>query len=746
MTSFVTTQAPQRQPRILIVDDEAFYRTLLSRMVEEFGHSAVAVASGQECLDILDRTFDAVLLDVLMPGLDGYETLRVIRTLPEVRDLPVIMVTSLDDLATELRSVELGANDYITKPVRHLELRLRLDNWVRFKAMADENYQVRRNLEDTVLELRRSQAHVRELLQERTQHLTHTQDALQRETRSHEETRMQLRLLDTVMLHSLQGITITDAQGTIVRVNPAFTAITGYSPEEAIGQNPRILKSNVHPPEFYAEMWRTLLETGMWTGEVWNRKKSGEVYPERLIITAFTNDAGQVTHYVAIFHDLSEFKRQEEQLRFQEFHDLLTGLPNRALFLDRLRKAIMANRPAAVLFVDVDNFLHVNESLGYTFGDEVLRVIAKRLVAQVGAEHTVARLAGDEFGVLLLGVRRPEELLPFVENLLDAFRRPLVLREQPVVLTASIGVALAPQDANQAEDLLARAEMAMLRIKKSGKNQFMFFDPVLAQQAGARLQREMEIRRAIEQGEFLMYYQPKIRLADGALAGFEALVRWRREDGSLVLPGEFIPLCEETGLIVELGEVILRLVCHDLSVMTRRLPTSLPVAFNVSAVQFDHPQFVELLESSVAAFGISPSLIEVEITETSIMRDFDRALERLRRLADLGFRLHMDDFGTGYASLGYLKQLPIHVLKIDQRFMRSIPGDTKDERLVRTIVDLARNFGLVALAEGVETAEQVEFLRACRCDEAQGYYFARPMPLDDALAFALACPTCVVEG
>lgn len=739
---FALAQGSQRQPRVLVVDDEAFYRTLLGRMVEDFGYQAVTVASGQEALDILDRSFDSVLLDVLMPDMDGYQTLIAIRSLSEVRDIPVIMVTSLDDLSTELRTVELGANDYITKPVRQLELRLRLANWIRFKSMADENYQIRRNLEATVLDLRRTQSYVQDLLQERTRILARTQEALQQESISHEETRMQLRLVDTVLLHSLQGITITDAQGTIVRVNPAFTGITGYSAEEVIGKNPRILKSHVHPPEFYVEMWRTLRETGMWAGEIWNRKKSGEVYPERLIITAFTNDTGQVSHYVAIFHDISEFKRQEERLRFQEFHDLLTGLPNRSLFLDRLKKALSSGRHAAVLFVDLDNFLHVNESLGYSVGDEVLRMVAKRMVAVVSETHTVARLAGDEFGVLLLGVDSAGEACTVVEKLVNAFRRPLIAQGQEAVLTVSIGVAMAPQDSDDAEELLSRAEMAMLRIKKSGKNQFMFFDPQLAVQAGVRLKREMEIRRAMERGEFVMYYQPKVSLRDGSLAGFEALVRWQRGDGSLVPPGEFIPLCEETGLIIDLGETILRLVCHDLGIIRRNLPQALPVAFNVSALQFDQPRFVDTLQATAASFEIPFHLLEVEITETSIMRDFEHALARLTRLAELGFRLHMDDFGTGYASLGYLKQLPIHVLKIDQRFMRSIPGDAKDKRLVRTIIDLAHNFGLIALAEGVETAEQVQFLLACRCDEAQGYYFARPMPLAEAIAFAQTCPTC----
>ncbi len=735
-------QRQQRTPRVLIVDDEVFYRLQLARMVEEFGYQPVAVASGQEALDLIDRSFDVILLDILMPDLDGYQTLQAIRNIPEVRDIPVVMVTSLDDLATELRAVELGATDYITKPVRHLELRLRLANWIRFKRMADENYEVRNHLADAVLELERARVHVRELLEERSRRLAKTEEQLAQESLSLQETRMQLRLLDTVLLHSLQGITITDAQGTIVRVNPAFTAITGYTAEEAIGQNPRILKSHVHPPEFYAEMWQTLKETGFWTGEIWNRKKNGEVYPERLLITAFTDDTGAVTHYVAIFHDLTEFKRQEERLRFQELHDLLTGLPNRSLFLDRVRKTISMNRPATLFFVDVDNFLHINESLGYTAGDETLRIVAKRLVAVMGREHTVARLAGDEFGVLVVGFPRVEDVFPLAERILESFRRPIMVCGQEVVITVSVGVALFPQDARDAEELVARAEMAMLRIKKSGKNQFMFFDIGLAELAGQRLQKELAIRRGMEAGEFLMHYQPKVRVADGTVSGFEALVRWRRADGTMVPPGEFIPLCEETGLIVELGEVILRLVCQDMGILQRRLGRLLPVAFNVSAVQFDHRHFVDMLERTVRGFGINPSLLEVEITETSIMRDFEQALARLERLAASGFRLHLDDFGTGYASLSYLKQLPIHVLKIDQRFTRGIPGDAKDERLVRTIVDLGHNFDLHVLAEGVETAAQLEFLRACGCDEAQGYYFARPMPLDEAIVFVQRCATC----
>ncbi|MDI3493069.1 MAG: hypothetical protein PWP17_952, partial [Desulfomicrobiaceae bacterium] len=307
MASFYSSARRQdRTPRVLIVEDEAFSRAQLAHMVAGFGHQWVAVASGEEALDILDRSFDVVLLDVLMPGLGGYETLKAIRNLPETRDIPVVMVSSLDDANSELRAVELGANDYVIKPIRPLELRLRLANWIRIKAMADENADIRRHLEGVVLELERSQAHVRELLEERTRRLAQIQNQLQQERTSLEEVRLQLRLLDTVLLHSLQGITITDAQGTIVRVNPAFTAITGYSAEEALGQNPRILKSHVHPPEFYADMWRALRETGFWTGEIWNRKKNGEVYPERLIITAFTDTQGQVSHYVAIFHDISE--------------------------------------------------------------------------------------------------------------------------------------------------------------------------------------------------------------------------------------------------------------------------------------------------------------------------------------------------------------------------------------------------------------------------------------------------------
>jgi diguanylate cyclase (GGDEF)-like protein/PAS domain S-box-containing protein len=542
----------------------------------------------------------------------------------------------------------------------------------------------------------------------------------------------QLTLAARIFDNSIEGITITDSKGVIQSVNRAFTHITGYSPEEAVGRYPSILKSDRHDAAFYHAMWQSLLTNGRWEGEIWNRKKNGEVYPEWLTITAITDDFGQTSHHVAVFHDMSEVRGFEEQLRFQAQHDALTSLPNRDLFLDRLGVAIghakRTKDQVAVLAIDLDNFKHVNDSLGHTVGDLLLQQVAERLHACLPQGTTIARLGGDDFAVLVEQLANEQEAVPIAEKVITAFTSPFNLSIYETVVTVSIGITFFPSDGSDAGTLLKNAELAMYRAKEEGKNTYQLFTRTMNDKVVHRLSLENNLRKALDRREFLVYYQPKVSLATGRIVGMEALVRWQTVDGRLISPLDFIPLSEETGLIIPIGEHVLRQACLDTKGWLIGHEDHLIVSVNLSPKQFMQDNLLATVTAILHETGFPPERLELEITESAVMANEEAAIALLLKLKELGVRLALDDFGTGYSSLHYLRKLPFDTIKMDRSFVKDLPEDPSSVAIAITILTMAHSLGMEVVAEGVETVAQLEFLRSRSCSEIQGFLFSPPVP------------------
>jgi diguanylate cyclase (GGDEF)-like protein/PAS domain S-box-containing protein len=553
-----------------------------------------------------------------------------------------------------------------------------------------------------------------------------------------------LQMAHAVFQHTGEGIVVTTPEGVILRVNPAFTEITGYAAEEALGRTPSILKSDHQDAKFYQEMWRVLLEEGAWQGEIWNRRKNGEAYLEWLTVNAVRNDDGSVAYYIAVFDDISELHAKELHIRHQAFHDALTGLPNRSLLIDRLEHALEAagreDRGVAVLFVDLDRFKVINDSLGHDVGDEFLKAFTTRMKSAMRRADTLARLGGDEFVILVTDFTTPADVAVMADKLFELLAQPFILAGHEVHGSASIGIALYPADGSDARTLMKNADTAMYAVKEGGRSGYRFFDASMNAQAIERLTLESALRRAIERDEFELHYQPKVTLADSRLSGMEALVRWRHPTQGMVPPDRFIPLAEETGLVVPLGEWVLRTACRQARTWRQAGYEPGAIAVNVSARQLAQPDFAQRVAAILAEEQVPCRSIELEITETAIMRDPAAAATMLAELEAMGLRIALDDFGIGYSSLGHLKRLPISVLKIDRSFISDVTEDPESAALARAIVELAGALAIEVVAEGVETEAQAAFLTGCGCGKAQGWLFAKAQPADDLAARFLRSP------
>ncbi len=549
----------------------------------------------------------------------------------------------------------------------------------------------------------------------------------------------QLKLFGKVFENALEGITITDSEGTIIAINQSFTDITGFSRDEVIGENPKILKSDKHDEKFYQDMWQSITMYGQWSGEIWNRKKNGEAYPEFLNISAIYDNKGTVSHYAAVFHDISERKSQEERIKHQAYHDALTGLPNRLLARDRLSVAIRhANRHdtrIAVFFLDLDNFKHINDSLGHATGDIVLQSVGERLRRLIRDEDTVARLGGDEFLVIASSVQSEMEGIELAERLLDGFNESISLSNYEFFATVSIGIAFYPEDGLDEGSLTKNADVAMYQAKSEGKNKYHLFTTNLSERALYRMQLEGELRQALKSEEFTVYFQPKVDATTNSVIGVEALVRWVKEDGSIVSPADFIPLAEETGLIVPLGQFVLEESCKAIALLDKVHHSNISVAVNLSPLQFQQTTLVESILDILQIHAIPTSRLELEITESTMMVNPVDCVRKLNRLRDSGISIAIDDFGTGYSSLYYLKTFPISTLKIDRSFIRDITFDENDAQIVETIVLMAKKLGIGIVAEGVETIEQLELLSGFGCMVIQGFYFSKPLPLNELIVY-----------
>ncbi|HJV54078.1 MAG TPA: EAL domain-containing protein [Noviherbaspirillum sp.] len=550
-----------------------------------------------------------------------------------------------------------------------------------------------------------------------------------------------LRKLSRAVEQSASAVMITDRNGVIEYVNPWFTRINGYTAEEVIGKKPQLLRSDETHPETHKRMWDTLKSGKEWTGELHNTKKNGELYWCLETISPLKNEAGEITHYVAVTEDISERKQNEQTIRHLAFHDPLTGLPNRRLFNDRLQQAIVAlqrrGNAFALMLLDLDRFKTVNDTLGHDIGDALLKAVAARLSACVRQGDTLARMGGDEFALLSFDVGQPEDTAHIAGKLVDAFREPFHLYGHELYMTASVGVTLYPADATDGDALIRNADIALYRAKDCGRNNFQFFTEDMNVAIMQRLQLENSMRWAIERGEFQLYFQPQVDIVSGRIRGTEALIRWSHPELGMVSPAKFIPLAEETGMIAQIGEWVLRTACAQAKAW-QRAGAPMRVAVNLSARQFLQGDLADTIEGVLREQQLPPSLLEVELTEGVLMEDTSQTAAILDRLHRMGVQISIDDFGTGYSSLSYLKRLPIHVLKIDQSFVRDIHTDPDDRAIVTAVIALAHSMKLEVVAEGVETREQLSFLREYGCDVMQGYLFSKPVPGDAVLAMLTA--------
>jgi diguanylate cyclase (GGDEF)-like protein/PAS domain S-box-containing protein len=553
----------------------------------------------------------------------------------------------------------------------------------------------------------------------------------------------QLRLAAKVFEQSAEGVMITDPEHHILLVNRAFSSITGFSAAEALGQNPRMLASGYHDPQFFKDLWDIVHKVGYWQGEMWNRRKSGEIYPELVSISQVLDADEKVSHYVGIFSDISEHKASQAHIHKLAHFDALTGLPNRSLLADRVGQALSRmernNESLALVFLDLDRFKNVNDSLGHRIGDQLLIQVAERLKSTVRDEDTVSRLGGDEF-ILVLPGASAAGASHVVEKVLQKLSSPYRIEQHELTITPSLGIAMYPSDGDSYETLSMCADAAMYRAKQGGRNTFRFFTREMQERSERTLLLENALRRVLESRQLQLYFQPQISLHDNQVIGAEALLRWYHPELGMVSPGEFIPVAEDSGLILPIGEWVLReAVCQMKAWISSGMP-SMVMAVNLSAIQFRQANLSELVSSVLDEFELPPECLELELTEGAAMENPLAAIEVMNVLHERGIRMSIDDFGTGYSSLSYLKRFKVYKLKIDQSFVRDISTDPEDEAIVEAIIGLSRSLGLQTIAEGVETAEQLAFLRSKGCDEVQGYFFGKPMPAKEFEEFVRSYP------
>lgn len=543
-----------------------------------------------------------------------------------------------------------------------------------------------------------------------------------------------LQQANAVFENTSEGVVITNQDNIITFVNPAFSKITGYSSEEAVGHNPRIFKSGRHTKEFYNSMWRALEADDFWSGEIWNRRKNGEILPQLQSIKQIRDENGLVSHSVAIFADISLLKRSQSELSFLAHYDPLTNLANRLLLHEQiklsLRRAIQNDTNSALFIVDLDHFKSVNESLGHSMGDDLLKAVADRLSQFLENNASLSRFGGDEFAVVFDNINHAADAASLAQQILTLFDAPFNINNNDLFITASIGICLFPTSGSTSEEVFRYADTALSKAKTTGRATFAFYTSELTDQAYQRLKTASELRYAIDNGQLIIHYQPVYSLHDKRIIGCEALVRWQHPEQGIISPLEFIPIAEDSGLISGIDSWVLNQSCLQMKNWIDNGLSLNFVAVNISSRLFGRTDFADKITMALETSQLAANYLELEITESAVMDDQQRADDLLNHLCSIGVRLALDDFGTGYSSLNRLKSLPVHKLKIDQSFIKNLPNDDSDLAIVRAIIALGFSMQLEVQAEGIETAGQAEFLLENNCRIAQGYYFGRPLPAE----------------
>ncbi len=534
--------------------------------------------------------------------------------------------------------------------------------------------------------------------------------------------------------NAAEAFVLTDSEVRILDVNPAFTAVTGYTREEVIGRNPRLLQSGRHDRMFYERMWASILGDGQWQGEVWNRRKDGEIYPEWLTISGIRDVSGRITHFISVFTDITARKRLEENLHQMSNFDVLTGLPNRQLLYERLKNAFkyaeQEHTKVGLVFFDLDRFKHVNETFGHKVGDELLKVVAERLAENVREGDTVCRLGGDEFILLLESIHNIEEIAKVAQNILARVSQSFRIQGYEMHTTASLGVCVYPDDGMDRTTLMKNADTALYRAIENGGNCYQFYMAEMNATALQRLTLENALRHALERDELRVYYQPQVETKTGRIIGVEALVRWQHPEMGVISPVMFIPMAEQNGMIIEIGDWVMKTACRQVYEW-KKAGHTLRVGVNMSPRQFHQADVHHKVLNVLQETGLDPRQLEIEITESMVMSNPEEAIQVLKGLQAIGVLVAIDDFGTGHSSLALLKNFPINTLKIDQSFVKDIARNSDDAAITAAIVSLAHRLDMKAIAEGVETMDQLEFMRDHDCHEIQGYLFSRPLPKEE---------------
>ncbi|MDT8404568.1 EAL domain-containing protein [Sulfuriflexus sp.] len=677
--------------RILIVEDSDDDTELLLRELRKGGFDPVhqRVETMQDMQAALQAsTWDIIISDYSMPHFDGIGALKLAKSLEF--DLPFIIVSANIGEEIAVMAMKAGAHDYIMK-----------GNLARLVPAIE-----------------------RELKEAKLRH-------------SHRESEKQMQQLSSAVEQTADAVTITDAEGNIEYVNAAFSDITGFSKQEAIGQSCSMLKSGRHNAAFYAGLWQSLTEGHTFQDIFINRRKDGNIYYEEKSITPLKDEKGKVTHFISTGKDITEQMATRQRLHHLSSHDGLTDLPNRSLFIDRLSQAISRarwnGRVVAVLFIDLDRFKNINETLGFEYGDSVLQAVASRLTQNVRDGDTVARLGDDEFAILLEDIYQKEDIPVVVEKIIKSLSQIHIFDEHELFVTTAMGISLYPSDGDDAQTLIQNADVAIHHAKESGSNNYRFYESKMNTQSLYRLNMESSLGKALEREEFFLLYQPQINLKSGQIIGFEALLRWQHPELGTVSPVEFIPLLEETGMINQVGRWVLRTACQACRTWNEMGLHDIKVSVNMSPVQFDNDNISHIVADALSETWLEAKYLEIELTESTIMRSPQKTISVLDELNAMGVTLAIDDFGTGYSSLSYLQKFPIDVLKIDRFFVKDVSKNNGGASIVNAIISMAHSLKMSVVAEGVEDNEQLAFLQEHDCEMVQGFLFSKPVPHEAAM-------------
>ena len=626
--------------------------------------------------------FDLLLLDYRLPTLNALQLTKELRQQRKL-DIPIVLVSGQGSVDLAVLSQRLGINDFLVKHENYLLL------------------------------------------------LPATIEKVFNESQVHRQ-QEKLKLAQVVFQNALEALVVTDTNGIIESVNPAFTTMTGYSAKEVIGKNTSIVKSDRQDDAFYQQLWQQLKKAGHWQGEIWNRRKNGENYPQLLTINTSYELNHSPSHYVGVMTDISQIKDSEAHLQHLAHYDPLTDLPNRTLLQIHLQHAlnlaITNKNKLAVLFIDLDRFKNINDSLGHSFGDALLVELSQRLRNKLPISDSLCRMGGDEFLLIMENISSPEEASETAQLILNIIEPSFILNDEyEVYVNASIGICLYPEDGSTAESLVQNADIAMYQAKQEGRNTYRFYTPELTERVRQRLEMEAKLRRALSNDEFILHYQPQVDSSSGLIIGCEALVRWQPKDQDLVSPAEFIPLAEDTGLIVPIGKWVLKEACTQAKKWLDSGYSFGTISVNLSVRQLYYEDISKTVREVLQQTGLPANRLKLELTESMIMEGGPKAVNLMQSLKDLGVSLSLDDFGTGYSSLSYLKRFPLDELKIDQSFVKDLTENKVDQGIVIIIIEMAKTFKLEVIAEGVETKSQLNFLIENGCTASQGYYFSRPL-------------------